>query len=321
MSLVNVFLQMNDDIKIIEKEMKKVLSSIPHDLIYEASNHLLKAGGKRIRPMLLLLGGKFGNYNIDYLKYGGAAIELIHMASLIHDDVIDRSSMRRGQATVNKKWDNRIAMYVGDYLLAEGLETAGKIEIPKFHQIFSNALKEMCIGEIEQMKDLYNWEQNLRNYLRRIKRKTGLLIAVSCQLGAVTSGASELTINALYNYGYNLGMSFQVTDDILDFMGDEKTLGKPAGGDLKQGHMTLPTLLCYRNSTYHDKLKNLLELKTDASLESAIQLIRSSDAIELAQKAADNYISKSLYWLDKLPDIPEKKSLLEIAHFIGHRQF
>jgi heptaprenyl diphosphate synthase len=174
MKLTTFYSFLNDDIELIEKELEKTVHS-DYPLLSEASLHLLQAGGKRIRPVFVLLSGMFGEYDINKIKNVAVSLELIHMASLVHDDVIDDAALRRGQPTIKAKWDNRIAMYTGDYLFARSLEAMTKINEPKAHEILSKAIVEVCLGEIEQIKDKYNMEQNLRTYLRRIRRKTALL--------------------------------------------------------------------------------------------------------------------------------------------------
>lgn len=322
MKLAEIIIQLKSDINYIEKELSRSITT-NHNLLQETSSHLLKAGGKRIRPAFVLLAAKAGDYDVKLLKHVAVALELIHMATLVHDDVIDDAEKRRGQLTVKSKWDNRMAMYTGDYIFAEALMVVTELENPRVHQIISNAIVQVCIGEIEQIKDFYNWNQGLRNYLRRIKRKTALLIAISCQLGAVVANASEQSIRALYNYGYHVGMAFQITDDILDFVGEEKKLGKPAGNDLRQGNITLPALYCFHHEKYRDEFATLLSQASvnNERMNDLIRWIRQSDGIEFSQKLAERYIAKALGWLEFIPDGSYKRTLREIAHFIGKRQF
>jgi heptaprenyl diphosphate synthase len=331
MTLAEIYLSLKKDIQYIEHELENAIST-KNEVLYQSSNHLLKAGGKRIRPVFVLLAGKFGDYHIESLKNVAVTMELIHMATLVHDDVIDNAEMRRGQLTVKAKWDNRMAMYTGDYVLAEALLMITNLKSPRVHQILSRSILQMTIGEIEQIRDFYRWDQSVRNYLRRIKRKTAILIAISCQLGAIVSGCSEPVVRALYNFGHNAGMAFQITDDILDFVGDEKTLGKPAGSDLLQGNVTLPTIYCLHDEKYsrnlgqHVAVFNEYKEKNDESgmtseLAAAVELIRRSEGIDFAHQLAERYIEKALYWLEKLPDGESKKALREIAFFIGKRKF
>lgn len=311
---------LNTDLKIIEQDLEETIQA-EHPLLKQASLHLLQAGGKRIRPVFVLLSGKFGQYDISKMKYVAMALELIHMASLVHDDVIDDADLRRGKPTIKAKWDNRIAMYTGDFIFARSLELMTKIENPKAHKILSQTIVEVCVGEIEQIKDKYNFNQNLRDYLRRIKRKTALLIAVSCQLGAIASDASEDIHKRLYLFGYYVGMAFQITDDILDFTSSEKQLGKPAGGDLLQGNVTLPVLLAMEDNTIRTEVEKINESMSQQEIKPIIDLVIQSDAIERANEISDRYLQKSLQFLEGLPANRAKTALGNIAKYIGNRKF
>src|SRR5699024_11104542 len=210
----------------------------------DASMHLLQAGGKRIRTVFVLLAASFGDvktYEVD-VKAVAVALELIHMATLVHDDVVAGASLSRGNSTINSLYSNRLAMYTGDYILARALEEITTVQNPRIHQILSKTLVKVVEGEISQIKEKFNVNQGLKDYLHRIKRKTALLIATSCELGAVAAGASTKDAKRLYRYGYHVGMSFQIIDDLLDFTASTEQLGKPAGSDLMQGNLTLPIL-------------------------------------------------------------------------------
>jgi heptaprenyl diphosphate synthase len=315
---------MKGDLNQIEQELERSVSD-DHLLLGEASLHLLKAGGKRIRPVFVLLAGKFGDYRLDVMKRIAVPLELIHMASLVHDDVIDDAETRRGQLTVKSKWDNRIAMYTGDFIHGKALTIAAQLPNPQIHQILSNALVQMCIGEMEQIRDFFNTEQTIRNYLLRIRRKTALLIAISCQLGAVAANADHKTANRLYRYGYNVGMAFQIGDDLLDLYGTEKQIGKPPGSDMRQGNITLPVLLALQDPGIRDSLlKEISSIREHGGKKDAgraIELIRKSDGGELADQLANRYIKKALQALEGLPNVAAKKNLIDLAHFIGKRNY
>lgn len=316
MKLTDIFWPFRSDMNYIERELDRAIDT-KEPVLHKAASHLLKAGGKRIRPVFVLLGGKFGNYDIERLKYVAVPLELIHAASLVHDDVIDDAELRRGKITVKSKWDNRIAMYTGDYIFARALTLVTELSNPQIHKILSNTIVEVCLGEIEQIRDLNNWDQNLRRYLRRIKRKTALLMAISCQLGAIATDASKDVVRRLYAYGYNVGMAFQITDDILDFIGDEKKLGKPAGSDLKQGNITLPALYAYHRSQDAAAFRALVE---ENRTDEMIRFIREGEGIDVAQRLADRYLTRAAAALEGLPDNRNKDALLKIARFIGERQ-
>jgi len=324
MKLMQLYASMKSDLQAIEDDMASTVSS---DLpaLTETSMHLLKAGGKRIRPVFVLLSGKFGSYSLDTLKKVAVPLELIHMATLVHDDVIDDAETRRGQLTVKSKWDNRIAMFTGDYIYAKALTVITDLEKPRIHQILSGSIVQVCIGEMEQIRDFFNVDQSVRNYLKRIRRKTALLIAISCQLGAMATDAPDRYSRALYKFGYNVGMAYQIIDDLLDLCGTEKAIGKPPGSDLRQGNITLPVLYALREDAIRDKL--LAEIaaieesdgKSDSS--AAVKLVRGSEGIKVAEKLADRYTEKALRALDALPDVPAKKNLADIARFVAKRSY
>lgn len=320
MKLQMMYSFLKADIALIEKELETAIKSNSL-LLQEASTSLLHAGGKRIRPVFVLLGAKYGDYDIHVVKNVAVALELIHMASLVHDDVIDEAELRRGKPTVKAKWDNRIAMYTGDYILACSLEYMTNIENVEAHRILANTIVEVCLGEIEQIKDKYRFDQNLRDYLRRIKRKTALLIAASCELGAVATGAEEQIHRKLFRFGYYVGMSYQIIDDILDFTSTEKELGKPAGDDLRQGNITLPVLFAMQDSKIIPVIQKVNEQTSREEMKHLINLIKGTGAIEESYAISQRYLQKAISILHELPSNRVKKSLMDIAHYIGKRKF
>ncbi|MBM7840155.1 heptaprenyl diphosphate synthase [Alkalihalobacillus xiaoxiensis] len=323
MKLADIYKEFRTDIEYIELVLEQTLSA-KHPVLKEASTDLLKAGGKRIRPVLVLLAGKFGNYELERLKHIAVSLELIHMGSLVHDDVIDNAPLRRGRETVMSRWDNRVAMYTGDYILGHAIETTKVFSEKKVHMIISDAMNQMCRGEVEQIRDQYNWDQNIRTYFRRIKRKTALLIAVSCQLGAIATNVEEELQKKMYYFAYFLGMSYQIMDDILDFVGTNEQLGKPAGGDLRQGNVTLPALYAI---DHLDGFKHMLENKL--SKESSVHIdmtpileaVRQSGGIEYAQVMSDRYLQKAHHLLKDFPECEAKKHLTQVAAYIGRRKY
>jgi heptaprenyl diphosphate synthase len=324
MKLVDIYARMKQDIEYIEKELERSVHS-DYAVLKETSLHLLKAGGKRIRPVFVLLASQFGHYDLERIKLVAVPLELIHMATLVHDDVIDDADIRRGQLTVKSKWDNRIAMYTGDYIFAKALTVVTQLPDPRIHQILSKAMVEMCIGEMEQIRYFFRTDQRLRTYLLRIKRKTALLIAVSCQLGAIAAGAPDWISAKLYAFGYNVGMAFQIRDDILDLIGTEQQLGKPPGNDIRQGNITLPVLLALRDKSLRETLIKEIERfkEADGQIDASpfLELIRGSPYIEEADRIAARYIEKATAALSGLPDIRAKQDLADVADFIGNRSY
>ncbi|OCA90932.1 heptaprenyl diphosphate synthase component II [Bacillus sp. FJAT-27225] len=311
---------LNSDLTLIEKTLEDTIQA-ESLLLRQASLHTLQAGGKRIRPVFVLLAAKFGNYDIERVKHVAVSLELIHMASLVHDDVIDDAELRRGQPTIRSKWDNRIAMYTGDYILALSLEVMTNIENPVAHRILANTIVEVCIGEIQQIRDKYRFNQTIRDYFRRIKRKTAILIAVSCELGAVAGGADREISRKLYRFGYYVGMSYQIIDDILDFTGTEKELGKPAGGDLLQGNITAPVLYAMEDPLLREKIMAVSEHTSQQEMNEIIDSIKKSSAIDQSMALSNRYLEKALTILETLPQNKAKKTLNDIAKYIGKRKF
>jgi heptaprenyl diphosphate synthase len=320
MKLKMMYSFLNSDINTIERKLEETIQA-DSLLLKRASLHTLQAGGKRIRPVFVLLAGKFGQYDINIMKNVAVALELIHMASLVHDDVIDDADLRRGQPTVKAKWDNKTAMYTGDFIFALSLELMSEINKPLAHKILANTIVEVTIGEIEQIKDKYRFNQNLRDYLRRIKRKTALLISASCQLGAIAADVEESTHKKLYLFGYYVGMAFQITDDILDFTSSEEELGKPAGSDLLQGNITAPALYAMENENIRKEIVKVHEDMESAQIQKIITLIKESGAIEKSISLSDLYLDKALAVLEELPANRAKKTLRDIAKFIGRRKY
>ncbi|MEX1030573.1 MAG: polyprenyl synthetase family protein [Paenibacillaceae bacterium] len=324
MKLLDIYMSLKGDIRYIEDELDRSIRS-DHTLLNKTSLHLLKAGGKRIRPVFVLLAGQFGDYSLERLKSVAVALELIHMASLVHDDVIDDADTRRGQFTVKSKWDNRIAMYTGDYIFSKALMVLTELTDPHIHKILSKAMVQMTIGEMEQIRFFFHYEQSVREYLLRIRRKTALLFAVSCQLGALAVGSDPSNSRALYAFGYNVGMAFQIRDDILDICGTEKQIGKPPGSDIRQGNITLPFILALKDDPHRElmiaHIEAIRESDGQADTSGLLKMIRESNGLKLAEQLSELYIEKAITAVNLLPEQSAKRSLIDIAHFVGNRTY
>lgn len=320
MKLLDIYLHLKSDLDFVESWLDSEVQSKQKDL-ENAATHLLRAGGKRIRPVFVLLSGQFGNYDREQLARVAVVLELIHMATLVHDDVVDDAHTRRGIPTVRSEYGNRMAMYTGDFILAKALMMLAEIPNTEVHQLLSKSIVRMCEGEIEQIRDLFRLEQNFRNYLRRIERKTAILIEVSCRLGSLVADVSPSHTRTLGRYGHYLGMAFQIVDDILDFTSTADKLGKPVGADLLQGNITLPVLYTLQSAN-GDRLRQLIKPKmTNSAAEEAVHLVKSSGGIEYAKQVADLYLNKCLQQLTFLPEGQARDSLHSIAMFTTAREF
>lgn len=293
------------------------------ELLNESAVHLIKAGGKRLRPAFALLSARLYLDDLTEVLPLAIALELVHMASLVHDDVIDNSLTRRGTETVKSAWGNRVSIYAGDFIFARSLSLIAGYERSDVIDVLAEASMKICEGEITQMLSCYNVELGLKNYLRRIERKTALLISVSCRLGAMIANAPEREAKALRDYGYYLGMAFQVTDDILDIIADEQVLGKPTGSDIKQGVITLPALYALRHSPQREELSRLLASPEAcrAETEKIIAIILDTDSIDYSYYITQHFARKAQGQLAFLPEHPLKENLFNIADFILDRDF
>ncbi|MGI6413944.1 MAG: polyprenyl synthetase family protein [Syntrophomonadaceae bacterium] len=317
------------DLSPIEKELTLVEARLSDnidsnlDLIERAAKHLLLAGGKRLRPAFALLTAKMYRDDLEEVYPLAVALELVHLATLVHDDVIDNSDIRRGTSTVKKEYGNRISIYSGNYIFARALKLMASYKRSDILEVLADASIKISEGEILQMLSCYNTNLGLKNYLRRIERKTALLIAVSCQLGAMVVNAPPREVEALRLYGYYLGMAFQITDDILDLVADEKVLGKPVGSDIKQGVITLPALYALKYCRNREELARLLSSRESCinKAEQIIDIIVESGGTEYAYEVSRHFINKAQSQLNKMPDSQIIANLFDITETILTRDF
>lgn len=306
----------------MEEELIRTIDT-GQPLLKEASGHLIHAGGKRLRPAFVLLVGSCFTTRLERLIPMAVALELVHMATLVHDDVIDNSLSRRGRDTVKARFGNRISIYSGDYILAKALYIVGEYNRADLLAIVSEASVKVCEGEIVQLQTCFDVGQGIKDYLRRIERKTALLMSLACQMGALLAEAPPAKVNAMRLFGYNLGMSFQITDDILDFTADESILGKPTGSDIRQGIITLPALYALRCSPASSELRSILsspDMVAEQS-EKALKLVIRSGGIEYSQQMAERYIAKAQKMLTLVPESQARTALSRIADFICERKY
>lgn len=317
-----LFKEIFTDLKKVEKELEKFLK-VDDPILAQTGIYLLQAGGKRMRPGFTLLSGKFFDYSLDKLLPVAMALEIIHMATLVHDDVVDASLTRRGRPTLAAGWGNIVSLATGDYLFAKALELIVKIDNTEVSRILADVCIQMCQGEIQQIKCSYDVRQNYKQYYYRIQRKTALLIGLCCKLGAMVSNASKRQIWIMSTYGNCLGIAFQIVDDILDITADPKVLGKPVGGDIRQGIITLPMIYALEDSPQALQLQELLgrSSKSEDEVKEVVELIKQSGGIEKSRKVVDLYIAKAIKNLDELPEIPSKYALKELAEFVGERGY
>lgn len=285
-------------------------------------DHALEARGKRMRPALVLLAGNLGDYNLNRLVPLGAAIELLHTASLVHDDVVDGAMSRRGRPTTNAVFDNAITVLLGDYMFANAAEMVTRTGSLQVTRLFALALMKMTSGELDQDAAAFDVGKDVQQYLWRIGGKTAALFANATEGGAVLGGCDEKTVEAMRTYGYSLGMAFQMVDDILDFTGDEELMGKPVGSDLLEGTVTLPGLLFLERYPRDNPIKKFFAARRDRQtrLRDALDAIIGSDVIEASYGMAQDYVRRANEAIDFLPTSETKDTLLELGTYVLERR-
>lgn len=311
---------MQEDLALVEAVFES-LKQVDYGPLGEMLGMVLGGGGKLLRPALALLAGRFGAYNLHLLVPLAASVELLHTATLVHDDVIDNSNRRRGRPTVNSTFQNSTTVMLGDYLFAHAADQVVRTDNLRVVRLFSNTLMIMAKGEIRQDLAAYDGRQSIRDYFHRIGGKTASLFATACEGGAIVAEAPEPWTEALRSYGYNFGMAFQVVDDILDFTGEEEEMGKPVGSDLMQGTLTLPSLLLMEKSPGpNNSIQRYLDKPGRERLAQAVAAVRDSGILEEARSIAADFSAKACAALSPLPDNPEKQTLLDLANYILQRR-
>ncbi len=293
-----------------------------HAFVDEAARYLIAAGGKRFRPLLVALTGHLGDPTGRGLVDAGVIVELVHLATLYHDDVIDEASARRGTPSANHRWDNTVAILTGDYLFARASELSADLGV-EVTRIMAQTLAELCEGQIAEVQgsagalppDVPQLEPTRAHYLSVVSGKTASLIATSCRYGAMLSGVPADGVEAAADYGWNVGMAFQLSDDILDIASDHEDSGKTPGTDLREGVRTLPVLHALEVDT-HGELAALLEGEpTDAQVAAALELLRGSDALDRARDDAALYVRAAVDALEPFGDAPVVTALTRLAEY------
>ena len=308
-----------DRVKLVEERMR-AQSEGHHPAVVAALHHLLGSGGKRIRVVVTLLTGKMLGADQDKLVVLASAIESLHTATLVHDDLIDGALIRRGIPTLNAQWSSAATVLTGDFIFAKAAKLAADTGSVDVMRIFAETLATIVNGEITQLFSS-RWVANREDYYRRIYAKTASLFEASTTTAAILSNASEDVVDAVKEYGYEIGMAFQIIDDILDFTSEQTTMGKPVASDLRQGLITLPVLYFLENHPDDMDMKNILESSfcDEDCLGRLLTSIRESGAIELSLDEARNSVQKGLDVLMKLPESQERKALEDLACYIIDR--
>lgn len=290
--------------------------------LHKMLSHILSGRGKAVRPLLALHAGSMYHYDLQKIMYMATASELMHIATLVHDDAIDKASVRRGQLTINKIWGTDKAIIFGDYLFAKAAEYAVDTGSLCVVRLFSQTLEAISYGELRQGFGAFNLEQSYDQYFDRITDKTASLFALSTKGGAILSDAPEEAIKILREYGLNLGVSFQIVDDIFDFIGTEQELGKPVGSDLAQGIITLPTLMMIERYPEDNPVKRIFKNEGDRekNIKEAIEMVRNSQIVDECYRVALDYSTRASHNLQQLPDTPSRQALFTMAEYVVKRK-
>jgi octaprenyl-diphosphate synthase len=319
LELDTIYAPVQEDLSKVDDRLRLV-SKVDFIHISKLLEYSLKSNGKRIRPALTLLSGKFYNYDLDYLLPMATGVEVMHTATLVHDDAIDKSLVRRGRSTVNKLWGDDEAVLLGDYMFAEAGALIASTNNLRVIKQFAETLKTISGGELNQAYYAFNLEQSRQQYFHRVASKTASLFSMATESGAALSQAPEESIQILIEYGYNLGIAFQIVDDILDFIGTEEELGKPIGSDLSQGTLTLPSICIVERYPEDNPVKRLFNNRDKKEeIKLAIELVRNSTIVQECYQVASDFCVKACRNIKLLPDNASRKSLIELADYIISR--
>src|SRR5947209_2904864 len=300
---------LEDDLARVEKALlANVRTGDP--FLAEVASHLITAGGKRLRPALAVAVGELGGGPADDdVVMGACAVELVHLGSLYHDDVMDEARTRRNVDSVNAKWGNLVAILAGDFLLARASEIAASLGT-EVAGLLASTIGLLCEGQVRELSQAFDVGRTEEAYLTAIKGKTAALMATACRIGAITAGLDRPTVEAVTGFGERVGMVFQIVDDILDVVATEEELGKPAGNDLVEGVYTLPVIRALASSDTADPLRRLLRRHIEpAEVAEARSLIRSNGAVPASLDVARRYAIEAADALDPLEPMPQVNTL------------
>ncbi len=315
---------MRPDLLLVEERLETA-ARIDYPMVSDLVLGLVRAGGKRLRPLVLLLAGRAYAYDRDNLVTAGAGVELLHTASLVHDDTVDRAGMRRGRPTLNSVLPSGAVILLGDFLFAQSAMLAAATNSPRVVAIFASTLADICDGQLREMFFAHRLDQTREEYERRIYGKTASLFAGSAEMGAIIGDAPESHVQALRQYGSDVGMAFQIVDDVLDLREGTGQLGKPAGHDLTQGTVTLPTIIYASGLTAPSEARSRLEdvvsgvVEEPDEVRSVVEEIRRSGALDAAMHEAEQFAARSKSHLVMSPDLETREMLEEIADVICER--
>jgi geranylgeranyl pyrophosphate synthase len=325
LATIAVFDLVKDDLQRVETRLHDVPLRADADLglVTEAIGHLLDAGGKRIRPALTLLTGRLYPSDSEKIVSMAAAVEMLHTATLVHDDVVDGSMLRRGSPTLNANWSPGATILTGDYMFARAADLAAQTGNVRVMQIFARTLMTIVSGELRQLFGDATHRQTREDYFKRIYAKTASMFELATEAAGVLIGAAEAEIVALRQYGHDLGIAFQIMDDVLDFIGDASQVGKPVASDLRQGIVTLP-VIDYLDARPRDRRVDDLLRSGQPSDEVVLPIVadvRASGAVDRAVSEAGDYVRAAQRRLTGFTDSAALQSMLAVAEYVVARSY
>ena len=317
-----------NDYPIVQKEIEAVNKLIAQNakckdkIIENSILELLNSGGKMLRPAFTIIASNFGNYNEERTHALAAVMEMFHMATLVHDDIIDEAEFRRGNETIQSKYGKNYAVYIGDYLFClcfKILATTSSIE--RGIDVDTKVMSRICLGEIEQLNSRFDTNVSVKKYLQRVSGKTAELFSLSMYIGAVESSCDKKVSRLFWNIGHNIGMAFQIIDDILDYTSTSEVIGKEAGKDLKEGVYTLPLILAMNKNpkAFEDILNK--DGYTDEEVRNIIKVVDENNGIKDAMNIAQKYSQKAFRDINKLPDNEYKNILIDVTNKLLNREY
>ncbi|EFA68655.1 solanesyl diphosphate synthase [Cylindrospermopsis raciborskii S07] len=317
-----LFTPVEADLRILADNLTQLVGN-RHPILYAAAEHLFGAGGKRIRPAIVLLISRATTLEED-ISLGHRRLaeitEMIHTASLVHDDVVDESDIRRGVPTVHSLFGNRIAVLAGDFLFAQSSWYLANLDNLEVVKLLSEVIMDLAAGEIQQGLNRFDTNLSIETYLKKSYYKTASLIANSAKAAGILSNVSSESANNLYNYGKDLGLAFQIVDDILDFTGSMDTLGKPAASDLKSGNLTAPVLFALEEQPSLEVLIER-EFAQEGDLEQAVKLISDSQGIPRARELANHHANLAKQHIADLGPSESKQALINMTDYVLSRLY
>jgi heptaprenyl diphosphate synthase len=304
----------------VEEALEKSVRIEESGMLSETSSYLIAAGGKRFRAMLVLLAGYFGDPADPRLVPGSVSIELVHLATLYHDDVIDEADARRGAPSANVRWDNTVAILTGDYLFARASEISTDLGTDVC-RLLARTIAVLCDGQIREVSSSAKVEQEIASYLEIIRRKTASLIATSCRLGGMLSDAEPDHVDVLEEFGDALGTAYQLSDDIMDITSSQMELGKEPGQDLREGVYTLPVLHALAHDARRDELARALSHGSPDGemLDRALEIVRSGGSVDAARAAVTDEVRRATALAERLPEGHARHALIQLAKFLAVR--